>query len=100
MTYNTYLYIYTYIHIYGNLQQTSLPGFVHWMVEQWHAASELQDGGKYVVIEGTKPFKRVAYCSTETSPLHRKSMRYVLVLGNTGSMYRITLLATISTQHL
>jgi len=44
-----------------------------------HAASELQDGGKYVVIEGTKPFKRVAYCSTETSPLHRKSMRLYTV---------------------
>ena len=30
-----------------------------------HAVSELQDGGKYVVLEGTKPFQRVPYCATE-----------------------------------
>ena len=45
-----------------------------------HAVSELQDGGKYVAMEGTRPFKKVAYCATETtqtSPLHKKSLRCV-----------------------
>ena len=32
-----------------------------------HAVSELQDGGKYVVLEGTKVFQRVAYCATDDS---------------------------------
>lgn len=30
-----------------------------------HAASELQDGGKYVALEGSRPFRRVAYCALE-----------------------------------
>lgn len=32
-----------------------------------YAVSELQDGGKYVAIEGTKPFQRVAYCANDDS---------------------------------
>ena len=36
-----------------------------------HAVSELQDGGKYVALEGTKPFQKVSYCAVEEkkSPL-------------------------------
>lgn len=29
-----------------------------------HSVAEIQDGGKYVVMEGSKPFQRVAYCAT------------------------------------
>ena len=32
-----------------------------------HAVSELQDGGKYVAIEGTKAFQRVPYCANDDS---------------------------------
>ena len=32
-----------------------------------YAVSELQDGGKYVAIEGTKSFQKVAYCATDDS---------------------------------
>ena len=42
-----------------------------------HAVSEIQDGGKYVAIEGSKPFRKVAYCATEavhTLPAHRKRL--------------------------
>lgn len=30
-----------------------------------HSVSEIQDGGKYVAMEGSKPFQRVAYCATD-----------------------------------
>ena len=43
-----------------------------------HAVSELQDGGKYVVLEGTKPFQRVAYCATEDS----RALMYVCMSVN------------------
>ena len=36
-----------------------------------HAVSELQDGGKYVAIEGTRAFQRVSYCATEERKLLR-----------------------------
>ena len=54
-----------------------------------HAVSELQDGGKYVAMEGTRPFKKVAYCATETtqtSPLHKKSLRCVTMNSHPRDM--------------
>ncbi len=30
-----------------------------------HAVSEIQDGGKYIALEGSKPFQRVSYCATD-----------------------------------
>ncbi len=30
-----------------------------------HAVSEIQDGGKYVALEGSKAFQRVAYCAID-----------------------------------
>ena len=63
-----------------------------------HAVSELQDGGKYVAMEGTKPFKKVAYCATETtqtSPLHKKSLRYVTMNSHPHDMYTGTSLSFV-----
>lgn len=34
--------------------------------------TEIQDGGKYVAIEGSKAFKRVAYCATNCTTIQRK----------------------------
>ena len=44
-----------------------------------HAVSELQDGGKYVVLEGSKPFQRVPYCTTGDDS---RSLMYVSMLVN------------------
>ena len=45
-----------------------------------HAASELQDGGKYVALEGSRLFRRVAYCALEpahtTALLHKVSPQH------------------------
>ena len=37
-----------------------------------HAVTELQDGGKYVAIEGSRAFRRVAYCATQTIAARRR----------------------------
>lgn len=34
-----------------------------------HAVSEIQDGGKYVALEGSKSFQKVAYCAIEEKRL-------------------------------
>lgn len=34
--------------------------------------TELRDGGKYVAIEGSKTFRRVAYCATHTTAARRR----------------------------
>ena len=34
-----------------------------------HSVSEIQDGGKYVALEGSKSFQRVAYCATDEKKL-------------------------------
>ena len=37
--------------------------------------TQVQDGGKYVAVEGGKPFRRVAYCATSTiTALRRKRL--------------------------
>lgn len=41
-----------------------------------HSVGELQDGGRYVALEGSKSFKKAAYSSTEETPLHKR--RYSL----------------------
>lgn len=40
-----------------------------------HSVSEIQDGGKYVAMEGSKSFQRVAYCATNER--RTTLMRYV-----------------------
>ena len=34
-----------------------------------HAVSEIQDGGKYVALEGSKNFQKVSYCATNEKKL-------------------------------
>lgn len=34
-----------------------------------HAVSEIQDGGKYVALEGSRPFQKVAYCAIDDKKL-------------------------------
>lgn len=34
-----------------------------------HSVSEIQDGGKYVALEGSKSFQRVSYCATDEKKL-------------------------------
>ena len=51
-----------------------------------HSVSEIQDGGKYVAMEGSKSFQRVAYCATgtEKKALIRSvcDYRYALMTAN------------------
>lgn len=34
-----------------------------------HAVSEIQDGGKYVALEGSRSFQKVSYCATNEKKL-------------------------------
>ncbi|KAL5493615.1 hypothetical protein EMCRGX_G014819 [Ephydatia muelleri] len=43
-----------------------------------HSVGELQDGGRYVALEGSKSFKKAAYSSTEETPLHRRRLHTLL----------------------
>lgn len=42
-----------------------------------HAVSELQDGGKYVALEGTKAFQKVSYCAIEEK---KSPFRFILLV--------------------
>ena len=48
-----------------------------------HAVSELQDGNKYVALEGSKAFQKVAYCATEEKRTLRY-LKYIIQRENDG----------------
>ena len=47
-----------------------------------HAVSEIQDGGKYVALEGCKAFQNVAYCSTGERSIQLLRLAYALCSGS------------------